>query len=630
VAVQATTRRTLIEVSGRDEYAATGAVRAVRVHGARGSIASQTIASWVDARTGTVWEVESSGHVQGTRLEDFATVEHALARGGEVAVEAHFLPGNPSSIALLLYRESSNIERVVLARLDTGALIELARPRPSGWSVKASLDGAAVFIWHPWVNDGALSRFTATGEADGSVVAPWVDGVEDDAWETLDRDRFWRVDGEGIVAGAFGDPSVSERIVSDGARLQAIVGAAGGSAIVHFTRDAEGRARARALRSDGAVWFERAIAWKSAFFAEDRGQLLFFEERATFVRGAGEDEREERVCPGQYVAITDGCWVLRNRQSIEVRSVEEPTKVERPEPQPIATLALSRSGDRVVTVEGGERLRCYRTSDGAVEHELVLDAIAWQGRWVDALCEGDQAAAIVHRDEWDRSVSLWRMGETEAALSVAFSLDDAAHARLDAVSSDGSRALVSLADDDRGERWVLRSRREGEPRSRDVGAGRLQRARFCADDSQIELLTDERLCVYAIDEGRMVSESAAAVVESTLSQQALGAVVSAACEASDTPAVHLWGVAGRSVWQESSMLRRTVAAIAVAEEAPRVAVALGPSIAIVVLDAHATEVARVERRASTADRVLSLACSADGKTVVAGTLSGQLIVVELE
>jgi hypothetical protein len=602
----------------------------VRVHGERGSIATQTIASWVDARTGTVWEVESSGHVQGTRLEDFATVEHALARGGEVAIEAHFLPGNPSSIALVLYRESSNIDRVVLARLDTGAMVELARPRPSGWGVKASLDGAAVFIWHPWVNDGALARFTASGVEDGNVTLAWVYDSEPGDWAALDRDRFWRVDGKGIVQGAFADASVSERIVSDEARLQGIEGQPGSSTIVHFTRDAEGRARARALRSDGAVWFERAIAWKSAFFAEDRDRLLFFEERATFVRGAGEDEREERVCPGQFVAITDGRWVLRNRQSIEVRPEEEPTKVERPEPQPIATLALSRSGDRVVTVEGGDRLRCYRTSDGAVEHELALESSERQARWVDALCEGDQAAAIVHRDEWDRSVSLWRMGEAEASLSVAFSLEDAAHARLDAVSSDGSRALVSVADDDRGERWVLRSRREGEPRSRDVGAGRLQRARFCADDSQIELLTDDRVFVYAIDDGRMVSESAAPVREPTLAHHALGAVVSAACDASDTPAVHLWGVAGRSLWQESSMLRRTVAAIAVAEDAPRVAVALGPSIAIVVLDAHATEVARVERRASTADRVLSLACSADGKTVVAGTLSGQLIVLEIE
>lgn len=58
--------------------------------------------------------------------------------------------------------------------------------------------------------------------------------------------------------------------------------------------------------------------------------------------------------------------------------------------------------------------------------------------------------------------------------------------------------------------------------------------------------------------------------------------------------------------------------------------ALAPSMLFIVLDGEGKEVARVRRKQSTGDTVDAMALSDDGPVLVAGTASGQRVVIELE
>jgi hypothetical protein len=108
--------------------------------------------------------------------------------------------------------------------------------------------------------------------------------------------------------------------------------------------------------------------------------------------------------------------------------------------------------------------------------------------------------------------------------------------------------------------------------------------------------------------------------------------VEAALERSnnDTPKLHLAGPSGREVYSERGLLRTRVAALASAREAERVAVAIAPSMLFIVLDGQGRELGRAQRKQRTADKVNAMALSDDGRVLVAGTASGQRVVIELE
>ncbi|MFO0560659.1 MAG: hypothetical protein U0269_21770 [Polyangiales bacterium] len=617
-----------------DEWEATGAVRAVRVHGPRAPLVRDARWSYWDARGRTLWLLDESGHAQGTCVDELSPVERALASAEERVTEARFLPGTPLRLALVLLRPSSGLARVVIANLEDGTLVDLIKPRMNAPELIASLDGSAVLVSSPWTS-GVYSRWAVDGTTsdDVSAEAAFEEGALD--WALLDRSRVWVAHREGIIETSLDDRTKREWVLrfERDATECALVSNAGSEVLALLTRDAQ-RARARFVRSDGTLWFEQDFEWGSSFVLVTDEGVVVRDALQTYWLLAPSGAREALDVRGWLFAGTASHWLACPSQELVLIARAAKAQTTQSEARAVTTLALSANGARVVCCEAGERLRAYRTTDGGIEAELVLRAER-QMHWVAGMCEGDRAAAIVQRNVGDRTVSLWRIDEREAALAELFSIERSTRpALVYAVSSDGSRALV-LRDSDE---TALLSRRSDEPRERVIAAlNGLERrpayAVFCDDDRAIDVLSDERSMRYGIADDELVRDEPRAVPNDFTALAALGRVrVEAVAERknNDAPKLHLAGPSGREAWSERALLRKRVVALASAREVERVAAAIAPSMLFIVLDGEGKEIGRVSRKQSTADTVNAMALSDDGRVLVAGTASGQRVVIELE
>ncbi|MBL8685383.1 MAG: WD40 repeat domain-containing protein [Myxococcales bacterium] len=605
------------------QWTASGGARSVRVLGARAGLFHLVIAHWIDRRRGTLWEVFESGHLQATLLDDFSVSELAIAKPSEIVVAAAFLPADSPSVALVLQRRSAGLERVVLVRLEDGSTVELAKSRPIGFDLRAALDGSRLLVSH------SLSTSALSFGPDGSG-GPSLDAAsppfERAHWALVDHDTWLSINRTRVERGEVGGAGKVVR-KGDFGVIETLFGAIGGSELAYIARRGSSVAL-HVIDSHGVERFElpidSRIEWPSGIDREGSFVALVTEACGK-VDHAGRpsfsytnDERWLGFYRGQLVARSARLLLLRDPDAPHA----EPSA--KPDARGITSLALSRDGRRAITIEGDDRLRCYDTNDGTILQELVIDGT----HCLAGMCEGDRAVAVVRRDEADTSVSLWRPFDECAALSEVFSLDESSAPRVLAVSSDGSR--VAVASIGREELYVLSRRSNDEPRVQ-LACTRPLAARFVHDDRALivrEPLVQRR---WSLDGNEPSCDER---TEEKNAEDALFVCVSAALTAvsehEDTPAVSLSVERGRSQWEDGAMLRRRIHALAVADGAPITAVSLAPSITIVVLDAHGTELARAERRQSTADRVTSMAFSEDGRRLVVGTEGGQLIVIDLE
>lgn len=619
-----------------EAWEATGAVRAVHVHGDRACTLASAPRWWhwdgrsgTEGTEGTLWLLSDTGHAQGTVVRDFSVVERPLARASETVVDARFLPGKSLQIALSLIQPSSGMARVVLADLgDSTATMDLLKPRMNAPEMVASIDGSTLLLSSPWT-EGVYSRRATDGASgdDVNVEPAFEEGAFD--WALLDRSRYWVARREGLVERSLDDREKLAWIVRfERTATECVLAANAGSAVLGlFSRDERG-ARVRFVRGDGTLWFEQDFDWSSSFYvAVDEGVLTADRAGQRWLL-APSGERTAIDVRGAMFAATSDHWITSTSGELALIARSAGASTVRPEARPVTSLALSADGARVVCCEGGQRLRSYRARDGAIEAELVLGA--GTAHWVARLCEGGRSAAIVRRDEGDRAVSLWRIDATEAALDEAFDIEGERVSLL-AVSSDGSRTIEDHGD---GE-LVLRSRRSDEPQEKSVrfegGDESAQRllARF-TEDGLVELLSDTRVTRYELDRWTVVTDEPRAAQERP-GLAAMGKLrVEERARPGSVPALEVRSERGSVRWADSTLLRRAVVALACADDVERVAVALTPSMLFIVLDGEGRELARVSRKQSTADRVTALALSDDGRTLVAGTQSGQRIVVELD
>jgi hypothetical protein len=617
-----------------EEWVATGAVRAVRVQGPRATtLASEARWSFWDERARTLWLLDERGHGQGTQVDEFSLIERALAAPEERVADARFLAADPLRVALVLLRPSAGMARVVIANLEDATLFDLRKPSMNAPELLASVDGSTLLVSSPWAR-GVYSRWAVDGTVseDVSAEAAFEEGALD--WALLDRSRLWVARREGLLERSLDDREKSAWVLRFEREVdECVLAANAGSAVLAlFTRDAAG-SRVRLVRDDGSLWFEQEFYWSSSFYLATNEGVVLMDELQTYWLLSPSGAREPLDVRGSLFAALGDHWLACPSRELTLIPRKPGATALLPEARAVTSLATSADGARVVCCEGGQRLRAYRVKDGAIEAELVLPSGAQC--WVAAMCEGDRSAAIVQRNVGDQAVLLWRIDAQEAALTELFALRSAGRPSMVlAVSRDGSRALVLRGSDES----ALLSSRSDEPRERAIAAlssieRRPEHAVFCEDDRAIDALTEGRAVRYEIDEDALTRDEQRAVSSDFSAIAALGRVrVEAALERSnnDTPKLHLAGPSGREVYSERGLLRTRVAALASAREAERVAVAIAPSMLFIVLDGQGRELGRAQRKQRTADTVNAMALSDDGRVLVAGTASGQRVVIELE
>jgi hypothetical protein len=605
------------------EWTVTGSARAPRVLGAHARLDRDVVTWWVDRARSTLWEVLSSGHLQATRLDLFTVTELPVARASETVVAAVFLGASSPSVALVLQRPSAGLERVVLVRLDGASITELAKSRPLGFELYAALDGSRLLLAHS--SSTTVQSFGPDGTK-GETFDVATPPFERDHWVLVDADTWLSIDGQRIERGALGQRASVLREGDFGA-IQRLLGVIGDGSLAYITRVVEQRVL-RVIDADGGALFELPLGERHArvpaFDAEGPLYLLSPDVCARRVDGT---VAHDVAPPGEsWLGLWRGQLVSRRGRSLVVRDVRSSDKEAGSvgDARPVTSLGLSRDGRRAITVEAGDRLRCYDLDDETIVQELAVDG-TW---WLAGMCEGDRAAALVRRDAVDLGVSLWRPADDCASLTEVLSLDPSTAPRVLAVSCDGSRVAVGSMD---RAGLVVHSRRSDEEPQTVLACGLPIAARFVSDDRAMvvrEALAQRWLSLdpREVEQARVTEEKSAEEARFVR----ISAAVTAVSEDDDTPSVSLSVERGRSQWEDGAMLRRRIHALAVADTVALAAVALSPSITIVVLDAHGTELARVERRKSTADRVTQMAFSEDGRRLVAGTEGGQLIVVDLE
>ncbi|MBL8682413.1 MAG: hypothetical protein JNK05_24820 [Myxococcales bacterium] len=615
-----------------ETFRSSGAVRAVRVYGARATTLAST-AQWShwDARSRTFWLIDTAGFAQGTRVDDFSLREHALARLGESVLEAHFVAGDAPRVLLVLFLPSTRVARVVLARLDDGSSIDLVRPLNNAPETAASLDGSAVFISSPWV-EGVYSRRALDGASsdDVDLRSAFEEGALE--WALVDANRYWIARRDGLVERSIDDPTRVTTIVRfERPVLQcALAASADSDVLALFTRD-EARSIVRFFRPDTTLWFELDWPWASSnFVALDEGVVLADKLGAlTLVTPSG--ERVALPFRGDVCGATTDHYVVREQREIILFPRVSTAEKRASDARTITSLALSEDGSRVVCCEDGARFCCYLTSDGSLQAELVIPSRDGHFHWVAALCEGGRSAAIVRRREFDRAVLLWRIDAREAALTEAFALDGGRiQGNVCAVSSDAGRVLVSGWPE-----LILLSRRLGDASERRLQVDRSDEdqqapiARFSDDDAVIELLTERMVLRLGGGDWRLIDSVSHSALD-WFDRAALGRVL---CGERSVPgaAPVLWllGERGASQWSDESLVKYSILAMASARDVERVAVALSGAMVFVVVDGAGRELARIERTTRTADEVRALCISADGRVVVASTASGQLVTIEL-
>lgn len=605
------------------QWTASGGARSLRVLGAWASLFRIMIARWIDRQRATLWEVLESGHLQATRLDDFAASELAIAKPSELVVSAAFLPAKSPSVALVLQRPSAGLERVVLVTLEDGSITELAKSRPVGFELRAALDGSRLLVSHS--SSTSVQSFGADGSP-GPTLDAATPPFERDHWVLIDQDTWLSIDRRRVERGSVGGaPNVVRE--GDFGVVQALFGAIGGAELAYVTRFGP-RTMLRVIDTNAVERFElRVDSLDEQPTGIDRDGSLFVLDPVACAKLDDAGRASFSYAPYEFwLGLYRGKLVARSARSLVLRDIDarEAELSARPDAREITSLALSRDGRRAITIEGGDRLRCYDTGDGTIIQELAIDGL----HWLAGMCEGDRAVAVVQREGADARVALWRPFDESAALSDAFVLDESSGPRVLAVSSDGSRLAVASTSRDA---LTVLSRRSNDRPHIQLACTRPLAARFVHDDRALivrEPLVQRRWSLDGSEpwcEERTEEKSAEDALFVCLS-----AALTAVSEHEDTPSVSLSVERGRSQWEDSAMLRRRIHALAVADGAPITAVSLSPSITIVVLDAHGTELARAERRQSTADRVTHMAFSEDGRRLVAGTEGGQLIVIDLE
>jgi hypothetical protein len=262
-----------------------------------------------DPVAGALWTVDERGHARGVRTADGVTVERALASSVERVVTADLVGGEVPRALLVVQQPSAGFARVLLARLDDGAVTVLARSMGATPVARASLDGRWVHVRRPGRRDVFTVWSMEDGALRGEVHARFGDGEALDE-RFADEGRLWRASAEGVrehpLAGE-ASPRWLLRFARP-AESCALVRVAGSRARAAFVRDADG-ARVCALSEHGSVSFERAIPWGPPRAVADGDGLLVQDDHGRSWRIDARGDALLDGLPGPVLAGTDAAWL---------------------------------------------------------------------------------------------------------------------------------------------------------------------------------------------------------------------------------------------------------------------------------------------------------------------------------
>jgi hypothetical protein len=265
-------------------------------------------ASAVDRRAGVLWVLDGAGRARGTSLATGARVERALASSVERVVTAELVFSAGPRALLVVQQPSAGFARVLLARLDDGAVSVLARSLSTTPEAEVSLDGRHAFVREAGTRD-VFARWSMADGARRGAVRRRPEDREALAERFADEGRVWRATREGLFERAIeGDAPARPLLRFERPADECALAVSGSGARWLFVRDALG-ARIHAIGEDGGVGFVREFAWGAPTVTEDGDGVIAHDDAGRPWRLDARGAEWVVGAPGFVLAATEAAWL---------------------------------------------------------------------------------------------------------------------------------------------------------------------------------------------------------------------------------------------------------------------------------------------------------------------------------